>query len=73
MSVALSPRMRGLLALGGGGLVAGLASGHAELAVLGTPFLVFVGLGLAQFGEFSFVLAQSCPLGGNLYDVWLQG
>jgi uncharacterized protein (DUF58 family) len=46
MNGALSPRMRGLLALGGAGLVAGLASGHAELAVLGTPFLVFVGLGL---------------------------
>ena len=26
--------------------MAGLASGHAELAVLGTPFLVFLGLGL---------------------------
>ena len=30
--------MRGLLALGGAGLVAALASGHAELAVLGSPF-----------------------------------
>ncbi len=51
MNGALSPRMRGLLALGGGGLLAGLASGHAELAALGTPFLVFVGLGLVLAHE----------------------
>lgn len=46
MNGVLSPRMRGLLALAGAGLVAGLASGHAELAALATPFLVFVGLGV---------------------------
>ena len=51
MNGALSPRLRGLLALGGGGLVAALATGHAELAVLGVPFLVFVGLGLALARE----------------------
>ena len=37
MNGALSPECAGS-ALGGCGLVAGLASGHAELAVLGTPF-----------------------------------
>ena len=46
MSGALSPRVRGLLALAGAGLIAGLASGHPELAVLATPILVFIGAGL---------------------------
>jgi uncharacterized protein (DUF58 family) len=46
VSGALSPRVRGLFALAGAGLIAGLASGHPELAVLATPILVFIGAGL---------------------------
>ncbi len=43
----LSNRVPRLLALAGAALVAALASGQAELAVLATPFLVFVAVGLA--------------------------
>jgi uncharacterized protein (DUF58 family) len=46
-----SPRTPGLLALAGAGLIAGLASGRPELALLALPFLVFVGAGLLMSGE----------------------
>ncbi len=46
MTGSLSPRARGLLALGGAGLIAALATGRPELAVLAGPVLVFVGAGL---------------------------
>ena len=46
MNGALSPRMRGLLALGGAGLVAGWRAGTRSSRCSATPFLVFVGLGL---------------------------
>ncbi len=47
LSGAPSTRIAGLLALAGTGVIAGLASGHPELAVLAAPFLVLVGVGLA--------------------------
>jgi uncharacterized protein (DUF58 family) len=47
MSRSLSPRVPGALALAGGAVVAGLASGRPELVVLATPFLVLIGIGLA--------------------------
>lgn len=46
MSGSLSPRVPGLLALAGVGLVAGLSTGRPELAILALPFLVFIGVGL---------------------------
>ncbi len=46
MSRSLSPRVRGLLALAGAALVAGLASGRPELAVLAAPFVSLIGVGL---------------------------
>lgn len=46
MSGAPSPRLRGLLALAGVGVVAGLASGQPELAVLAAPVVVFIAVGL---------------------------
>jgi uncharacterized protein (DUF58 family) len=48
---ALSPRARGLLALAGAGLVAALAAGRPELAVLAVPVVVFVSVGLALARE----------------------
>ena len=51
MSSSLSPRMPGLLALSGIGVVAGLASGRPELAVLAAPFLLFIGVGLVLARE----------------------
>ena len=51
MSGSQSPRTRGLLCLAGAGLVAGLASGQPELAVLAVPFLVLVGMGLLAGSE----------------------
>ncbi len=51
MTCSLSLRARGLLGLGGAGLIAALATGRPELAVLAGPFLLFVGLGLTFTGE----------------------
>lgn len=51
MSSSLSPRVPGLLALAGAGVVAGLASGQPELAVLAAPFLLFVGVALVLAKE----------------------
>lgn len=51
MSGSLSHRVRGLLALAGAGVVAALASGRPELAVLTTPVLVFIGIGLVLASE----------------------
>jgi uncharacterized protein (DUF58 family) len=48
---ALSPRTPGLLALAAGGVIAALASGRPELAVLAVPFIVFVGVGLLLAAE----------------------
>ena len=50
LSSSLSPRVSGLLALAGVGMVAALL-GRPELAVLATPLLVFVGVGLALAHE----------------------
>lgn len=47
MTAQVSPRVPGLLALAAVGLIGALATGHAELAVLAAPVLVFVGAGLA--------------------------
>jgi uncharacterized protein (DUF58 family) len=46
VSVSIAPRVAGLLAVAGIGLVAGLATGRAELAVLAAPFVLFAGVGL---------------------------
>jgi uncharacterized protein (DUF58 family) len=46
VSGSLSPRTPGLLALAAAGLIAALASGRAELALLSMPFLIFAGAGL---------------------------
>jgi len=43
---SLSPRTPGVLALGGAGLIAALATGRPELALIAVPFLVFGGAGL---------------------------
>jgi uncharacterized protein (DUF58 family) len=48
---ALSPRTPGLLALAAGGVIAALAGGRPELAVLAVPVLVFVGVGLVLAAE----------------------
>jgi uncharacterized protein (DUF58 family) len=48
VSGALSRRVKGLLALAGGAVLIGLASGHPELVVLAVPTLVLVGAGLAM-------------------------
>jgi uncharacterized protein (DUF58 family) len=48
---SLSPRTRGLLALGGASLIAALATGRPELALLAGPFLLFVGAGLTLARE----------------------
>ena len=47
MTASLSSRVRGLLALVGGAMVAGLASGRPELVVVAVPMLLLVGVGLA--------------------------
>ena len=46
MKGSLSPRTPGVLALGGAGLIAALATGRPELALIAVPFLVFGGAGL---------------------------
>jgi uncharacterized protein (DUF58 family) len=51
VSGALAPRTPGLLALAGAGLIAALASGRPELALLSLPFLVFAGAGLVLARE----------------------
>ena len=51
MSGALAPRTPGLLALAGAGLIAALASGRPELALLSMPFLVLAGAGLVVARE----------------------
>ncbi len=51
MSGALAPRTPGLLALAGAGLIAALASGRPELALLSMPLLVFAGAGLVLARE----------------------
>jgi uncharacterized protein (DUF58 family) len=51
MKRALAPRVRGLAALTGAGLVAALAAGRPELAILTLPFVLLLGVGLAQSGE----------------------
>ena len=58
MSGSLSPRTPGLLALAAAGLIAALASGRPELALLTAPFLVFAGAGL--------VLAQEPQLAAEI-------
>ena len=47
MTASLSSRVRGLLALAGGAMVAALASGRPELVVVAVPMLLLVGVGLA--------------------------
>ena len=47
MTASLSSRVRGLLALAGGAMVTGLASGRPELVVVAVPILLLVGVGLA--------------------------
>jgi uncharacterized protein (DUF58 family) len=44
---SLSPRTPGVFALAGAGLIAALAAGRPEFALLAVPFLVFGGVGLA--------------------------
>jgi uncharacterized protein (DUF58 family) len=51
VTASVSSRLGGLLMLAGGGLVAGLAAGRPELAVLAVPFLVLAGVGLALADE----------------------
>ena len=46
VSGSLAPRTPGMLALAAAGLIAALASGRPELALLSLPFLVFAGAGL---------------------------
>ena len=48
MRISWSPRLLSYGALATLALVAALASGHAELAVLATPFALFVAIGLAR-------------------------
>lgn len=51
MSRAFSSGGHGVLALAGGAIVAGLASGRPELVVLAAPTLLFVALGLIFSNE----------------------
>jgi len=51
VSLLVSARMRGLIALAGAGLVGALASGRPELALIAMPFLVFAGVGLVLARE----------------------
>jgi uncharacterized protein (DUF58 family) len=51
VSRSLSPRVRRLAALSGAGLIAALALGRPELAVLVLPFAVTLGAGLASVSE----------------------
>jgi uncharacterized protein (DUF58 family) len=48
---SLSPRTPGLLALAGAGLVAALAGGRPELALLSLPFLILAGAGVVLAQE----------------------
>ena len=58
MSGSLAPRTPGLFALAAAGLIAALASGRPELALLSMPFLVFAGAGL--------ILAQEPRLAADI-------
>ncbi|MGO9821139.1 MAG: DUF58 domain-containing protein [Solirubrobacteraceae bacterium] len=51
MNRALAPRVRGLSALIGAGLIGALAAGRPELAILMLPFALLLGAGLSQAGE----------------------
>ena len=51
MKGSLSPRTPGVLALSGAGLIAALATGRPELALIAVPFLVFGGAGLVLARE----------------------
>lgn len=51
MRRALAPRVRGLAALAGAGLIASLAAGRPELAIVMLPFVLLLGAGLSQTGE----------------------
>ena len=51
MRGSLSPRTPGVLALAGAGLIAALATGRPELALIAVPFLVFGGAGLVLAQE----------------------
>ena len=51
MRGSLSPRTPGVLALAGAGLIAALATGRPELALMAVPFLVFGGAGLVLAQE----------------------
>jgi uncharacterized protein (DUF58 family) len=51
VTASVSPRTRGLLALAATGMVAALATGRPELALLAAPFLVLAGTGLCLAGE----------------------
>ena len=46
MSRTLTARVPGLLAVAGAGMVAALVTGSPELAVVATPFLMLIGVGL---------------------------
>jgi len=58
VSGSLAPRTPGLFALAAAGLIAALASGRPELALLSMPFLVFAGAGL--------ILAQEPRLAADI-------
>jgi uncharacterized protein (DUF58 family) len=58
VSGSLAPRTPGLFALAAAGLIAALASGRPELALLSLPFLIFAGAGL--------VLAQEPQLAAEI-------
>jgi uncharacterized protein (DUF58 family) len=51
MTTTVSPRLAGLLALAGAGLVGGLAAGRPELVILAVPFLLLACLGLSLGDE----------------------
>ncbi len=51
MNRALAPRVRGLVALVGAGLIGALAAGRPELAILVLPFVLLVAAALSQTGE----------------------
>ena len=51
MNGSLAPRTPGVLALAGAGLIAALATGRPELALIAVPFLVFAGAGLVLVRE----------------------
>jgi uncharacterized protein (DUF58 family) len=69
MSRALAPRVRGLAALAGAGLIAALAAGRPELAIIVLPFVLLLGAGLSRAGEprlsAELALAQTRVLEGQ--------